>query len=113
MRFSAEQANELATFFDGLSHPVRLQLVGLLLEKEHNVSELMQALGLPQARVSRHLQTLRHCGCCTPRQEDSWVYYRVPQERQVAELLHLAAGSLPGATATGERQGFGSDEGDA
>ena len=96
MRFSAEQAHELATFLSGLAHPVRLHLVGLLLEEERNVSELMRALDLPQARVSRHLQTLRHCGCCTARQEDSWVYYQVRDPLAVQALLRLADGSVQG-----------------
>jgi DNA-binding transcriptional ArsR family regulator len=94
MQPSQEQAGELAVLFSGLAHPTRVRLVGLLLEEEHNVSELMRALDLPQARVSRHLQTLRHCGCCTARQKGSWVYYRARQPTLIAELLHLANTTL-------------------
>lgn len=91
MRFSPAQTDDLATFFQGLAHPTRLQLVGLLLEGEWNVSELMRALDLPQAWVSRHLHTLRRCGCCAARPVGSWVYYRAREPQRLAELLRLAA----------------------
>lgn len=90
MRFSGEQAGDLALFFSGLAHPTRLRLLGLLLERERNVSELVHALGLPQARISRHLQLLRRCGCCVARAEGSWVYYRPHRPEQLRELLRLA-----------------------
>ena len=99
MLVSAEQARELATFFGGLAHPTRLQLIGLLLEEERSVSELMRALELPQARVSRHLQTLRRCGCCTARQEGSWVYYRARRPTDIEELLRVADRSVRTASA--------------
>ncbi len=89
MRITGEQADDLAIFFSGLAHPTRVQLVGLLLEEERNVSELTQALNLTQARVSRHLQTLRHCGCCASRQEGSWVYYRARQPQLIQALLEM------------------------
>lgn len=91
VRVSAERASEWATFLSGLAHPVRVQLVGLLLEEEHTVSDLMRALDLPQARVSRHLQTLRRCGCCIARQQGSYVYYRVREPQALADLLNLVA----------------------
>lgn len=89
VRVSAERARECATFLSGLAHPVRLQLVGLLLEDERTVSDLMHALDLPQARVSRHLQTLRRCGYCVARQQGSYVYYRVSAPDVFADLLNL------------------------
>jgi DNA-binding transcriptional ArsR family regulator len=101
MRFSVAHARELATFFHGLAHPTRLQLVRLLLEEERSVSDLMRALDLPQARVSRHLQALRRCGCCTARQEGSWVYYRARQPHVLSELLQLADTELHGEVDAG------------
>ena len=53
LQLSQEHAGELAVLFSGLAHLTRVRLVGLLLEEERNVSELMRALDLPQARVSR------------------------------------------------------------
>lgn len=89
MRITKEQADDLAIFFSGLAHPTRVQLVGLLLDEERNVSELTRALSLTQARVSRHLQTLRHCGCCASRQEGSWVYYRARDPQLIRALLEM------------------------
>lgn len=100
MHISAAQAGGLATFFSGLAHPTRVQLMGLLLDGERSVSDLMRALNLPQARVSRHLQTLRRCGCCTARRDGSWVYYRARHPRASINLLALATTSLQGTPGT-------------
>ena len=76
-------------FFQVLADPTRLRVVELLLERERNVSELVQALGVPQARVSSHLACLRWCGYIGTRREGRFIYYRITDVR-VSELMHLA-----------------------
>jgi ArsR family transcriptional regulator, cadmium/lead-responsive transcriptional repressor len=51
-----------ARFFRVLGDPTRLHILELLGERELTVSELVQAVGQPQPRVSTHLACLRHCG---------------------------------------------------
>jgi DNA-binding transcriptional ArsR family regulator len=63
--------------------------VELLLEGEKNVSELVQRLGVPQARVSSHLGCLRWCGYIGSRRDGKFIYYRITDPR-VAELTRLA-----------------------
>lgn len=81
-------------FFRGLTDPTRLRIVELLLDEgERNVTELVDALGQPQSRVSSHLACLRWCGYVTSRRAGKYSYYRVADER-VASLLILARGII-------------------
>jgi DNA-binding transcriptional ArsR family regulator len=78
-----------ARFFRGLGDPTRLRIVLLLLDGERPVSEIVQALGGLQGRISSHLMCLRWCGYVTTRREGKWVYYSVTDPR-VREVLRLA-----------------------
>ena len=82
-------AQLLARVFAGMSDPTRLRILLLLLEREHNVSELVEAVGTSQGRVSMHLQCLRWCGFVTSERRGKFVYYRVCDPR-VRELIKLA-----------------------
>jgi DNA-binding transcriptional ArsR family regulator len=89
----ATQRQEItAKFFHGLSDLTRLQIVELLLDEgEKNVSELVDALGQPQSRVSSHLACLRWCGYVDSRRDGKFVYYRIadPRVRQLVELARV------------------------
>jgi DNA-binding transcriptional ArsR family regulator len=78
-----------ARFFQVLADPTRVRIVELLLDGEKNVSELVEALGMQQGRVSSHLACLRWCGFIGTRREGKFVYYRVTDDR-VRELMRLA-----------------------
>lgn len=48
--------------FKCLSAPLRIGIIELLAQRPRNVSELVDALGVPQPLVSQHLRVLRdHC----------------------------------------------------
>ena len=76
-------------FFQVLADSTRVRIVELLLEGEKNVSELVQGLGLPQARVSSHLNCLRWCGYIGTRRDGKFIYYRITDSR-VSEMMRLA-----------------------
>jgi len=57
-----ERAEVIATFFQALSDPTRVRILGLLAGRPMTVTELVEALGLAQGRVSSHLACLRWCG---------------------------------------------------
>lgn len=77
-------------FFQVLADSTRVRIIELLLDEgEKNVSELVQRLGVPQARVSSHLACLRWCGYIGTRREGKYVYYRITDPR-VSQLMHLA-----------------------
>jgi ArsR family transcriptional regulator, cadmium/lead-responsive transcriptional repressor len=78
-----------ARFFRALGDPTRLRLLWLLLERERTVTELVEAIGAPQGRVSTHLGCLRWCGFVTARREGRQIHYAI-SDPQVRNLLELA-----------------------
>lgn len=66
-----------AQVFKALADETRLRILKLLLEvgEEVCVCELVAALGLPQYRVSRHLNVLKRAGLLAGRRSGTWVYY--------------------------------------
>lgn len=50
-----------ARFFRVLGDPTRVAILELLIQRPHNVSELVEATGAGQSRVSTHLACLRWC----------------------------------------------------
>jgi ArsR family transcriptional regulator len=62
--------------FRALADRTRLRIIKLLLHGSNAcVSELMDALQLPQYSISRHLSILRHAGIVAERREGIWKYY--------------------------------------
>lgn len=83
----------IAERFRVLSEPSRLQLLTHLEEGEKNVSELIQATGIPQANVSRHLRVLTDSGLVTRRKEGVNAYYTIA-DQAIFELCEHVCGSL-------------------
>jgi ArsR family transcriptional regulator len=68
----------LSELFKALSDETRLQMLALLLRRgELCVCDFVEALGITQSKVSRHLRYLAHAGLVRDRREAVWVYYRV------------------------------------
>lgn len=82
-----------ARFFKALADRTRVRMLRLLGERERTVSELVEAVGSSQGRVSSHLMCLRWCGFVETRREGKYVYYRLA-DRAVRELLQLADGMI-------------------
>jgi ArsR family transcriptional regulator len=57
-----------------------------LAERSLNVTELVQALDIPQPTVSRHLKTLRERGLVTATRDAQSVYYTLTDKRVVDAL---------------------------
>lgn len=71
--------------FSALSDETRLRIAVLLSEKELCVCQIEAALGLPQAKVSRHLTVLRYAGLVKDRREGLWVYYSLAEPKNKLE----------------------------
>lgn len=78
-----------ARIFRALGDPTRLGIVRALLERPHNVSELIARLGLPQSRVSNHLACLRWCQFVTAQRRGRQVVYSI-NDLRIRELTRLA-----------------------
>ena len=60
-----------------LADPTRLGALRLIWDgNEHCVCQLMQALGVSQSRMSRHMGALKGAGLVTDRRDAQWVRYR-------------------------------------
>ncbi|HEY7125751.1 MAG TPA: metalloregulator ArsR/SmtB family transcription factor [Ktedonobacterales bacterium] len=90
---SLGEADLLARFFRALGDPTRLRLLTLLLEQERSVTDLVEAVGAPQGRISTHLGCLRWCGLVTARREGRQMIYAITDPR-VRALLSTAGTML-------------------
>lgn len=68
---------ETVELFKALADETRLRILKLLLTVEEGVCvcELVEALDLPQYRVSRHLNILKRAGLLEAERSGAWVYY--------------------------------------
>ncbi|MBC7287190.1 MAG: winged helix-turn-helix transcriptional regulator [Armatimonadetes bacterium] len=81
-----------ARLLQAVADPNRLRILGCLLVRPACVCELMQALRIPQPRISRHLRILRTAGLVQDRRDAQWVEYSVvsaPEGSPEACLLEL------------------------
>ncbi len=84
----------LAKLLDGFANPVRLSVLLLLArEGEASVGKLVEAIGVPQPRVSDHLRCLAWCGYVRARREGPNVFYSIADERVIG-VLRLGEGIL-------------------
>ncbi|HEX6109093.1 MAG TPA: metalloregulator ArsR/SmtB family transcription factor [Ktedonobacteraceae bacterium] len=93
---TADEAALYARFFQVLSDPTRVRLLNLLLETldaGRTVSELVEAIGAPQSRISTHLGCLRWCGLVQTARDGKQVYYRIADPR-VRDLLALGGAMM-------------------
>lgn len=88
-----EALAQVASYFQALSEPTRLQILNLLRSGERNVGELAQACGYSSANVSRHLALLMQHGLVAREGRGTAVYYRIADE-SVYALCDLVCGSI-------------------
>ncbi len=87
-------AERLTADMETLAHPVRLQLLDVLLRNEGQVCvcDLDAAVPVKQPTVSHHLKVLREAGLVGSEKHGLWVYYRVRREALAALRERIVAG---------------------
>jgi DNA-binding transcriptional ArsR family regulator len=100
-RVEAEQLDRAAAMLKVLSHPKRLAIVDLLgksKSKDHqmSVTEIYQALDIPQAIASQHLITLKDRGVLKSSKVGTKIYYSlaVPQLLKIIDTLEDYSGRI-------------------
>lgn len=83
----------VAERFKALAEPARLTILNSLRNREMTVSELIDATGLAQANVSKHLRLLHGLGFVDRRKEGLYVYYRLA-DQDVFQLCDIMCGRL-------------------
>ncbi len=93
---AAKAPFDLERFFQALGDRTRLRLLNLMGDQEICVCYLVEILGAPQPKISRHLAYLRRAGVVAARREGKWMHYRVvmPPHRGAAQLLREALAML-------------------
>ncbi|WP_395671622.1 ArsR/SmtB family transcription factor [Phenylobacterium sp.] len=84
MRLSAAEAVEVLR---AAGEPTRLRILALLARDELAVLELCRVLDQSQPRVSRHLKLLAEAGLVERFPDGAWVFYRLTNGGQEAELV--------------------------
>jgi DNA-binding transcriptional ArsR family regulator len=90
---TAAQLRLIAERFKALSEPSRLEILNALRGGERTVSEILEATGLGQANVSKHLQMLHGSGFVDRRKDGVSTYYRLA-DQDVLRLCELMCGRL-------------------
>ncbi len=70
----------------GLADPKRILILYALADGPRRVTDLADALGMPQPTVSHHLKILRERGLVLAEQEGTAVYYTLADERVIQAL---------------------------
>ena len=90
---SPELLHLIAERFRVLAEPARLHILNVLLQGERTVGDLVDATGLNQANVSKHLRLLRSSGFVDRRKDGLYAWYRVA-DPSVAQLCEIMCGRL-------------------
>jgi DNA-binding transcriptional ArsR family regulator len=80
-------ADQLLRALRGAAEPTRLRLLAVLAHGPLSVTELTQAFGQSQPRLSRHLKLLCEAGLLERDRDQHWVYYRAAQQGPGAVAL--------------------------
>lgn len=70
-------STNLLPLFRALADPTRLRLLNLMADQEVCVCYLVEILGLPQPKISRHLAYLRAAGLVDARRDGKWMHYKI------------------------------------
>ena len=92
----ADDATALAVRLKALADPVRLQMIGLLLDRsgqEATTGDLARHAGVSEPTASHHLKTLEAAGLLTKERHGMSVHHHVVPEaiHAIARALHLNA----------------------
>lgn len=84
--FEQEINNLHSRLCAGLADPKRILILYALAEGQRNVTELSEALNLPQPTASRHLKNLRDRGLVIAKRSGQAVDYTISDRRIIAAL---------------------------
>lgn len=86
---SDARLEEVSRLFGILSESSRLKLLRALMEKPMNVSELMEATGMKQGNVSKHLGVLLNARFVAREREGNFARYTLadPKLYQLCDLM--------------------------
>lgn len=87
-------SSQLVAWLRAAGEPSRLRLLVLCEQTDSSVSDLAQALGQSEPRVSRHLRILTEAGLVERVRNGQWVHYRLTSHPAAAGFLKGLLGQL-------------------
>jgi len=92
-RLEDNQLEPGAEILRALAHPIRLQMVQLLLEGEKTVTEIHSTLGIKQSSASQQLSLMKTRGVLKSRRSGNRTHYSLarPGIGQLISCLHACA----------------------
>lgn len=72
-----EDIQQAAQAMKAIAHPLRLQILCVLGDREVSVQDIVDQVGTSQSNISQHLAILREKGVLTTRKDANRVFYRV------------------------------------
>ncbi|MGZ5157667.1 MAG: ArsR/SmtB family transcription factor [Caldimonas sp.] len=88
-----EALAQVASYFQALAEPSRLQILNLLRRQERSVGELARLCGSSSANISRHLALLTRQGLVSREARGTSAYYRIV-DPSIYELCDLVCGNI-------------------
>lgn len=82
---------DMDLLFRALADRTRLRLLNLMGDDEVCVCFLVEALGMSQPKISRHLAYLRRAGTVTARRDGKWMHYRLSSQADSYATAVLSA----------------------
>lgn len=80
---------QLTQFFKALSDETRLRIIMLLTNDELCVCDLMEILGEPQSKISRHLAYLKHSDLINSKRAGVWMHYWLKESNDKIFKAHI------------------------
>jgi DNA-binding transcriptional ArsR family regulator len=90
---SESALQQVASYFQALAEPTRLQILNLLRHQPCKVGDMAELCACSAANVSRHLSLLQQRGLVTRESRGTSAYYRIA-DPAVYELCELVCGRL-------------------
>ena len=75
-----DEIQAISKFFKVISDSTRLSILYLLKEKERNVSDIVEILGMEQSAISHQLRTLKDSRLVRSRREGKSMIYQLDDE---------------------------------
>ena len=72
---SQKRLERMVALVKAVAHPMRLQIVEILMNGEQSVGNLVKILGAKQSLTSQQLKILKYVGIVKPRREANVVFY--------------------------------------
>ena len=87
-RISFNHFNAIAGIFNGLAHPIRLEILSILEEGEYfMVGDILNKLKIDPTLLSHHLSKMKNLGILESFREGRNVYYRLATT-EIIQIFH-------------------------